>query len=159
MFCTEDNVPYSVFSVPELNLRRILPAVYFANTNLPEERVQVLLSEKELSELPDNIPIIFKESNIDQYMQIPNETICNEKYSILDNFSYAKFLAYCTFENKPVKTWEYQPDKLNDKFIVNNYEECSYPQKIKLMISDETMRCQKVKKEKLFGHHLMLFRS
>ena len=40
--------------LPELKLRRIFPAVYFVNTNPPEERVQVLISEKELSELPDN---------------------------------------------------------------------------------------------------------
>ena len=44
----------------ELKLRRIFPAMYFFNTNLPEERVQVLLSEKKLSELPDNGPNILR---------------------------------------------------------------------------------------------------
>ena len=34
--------------------------MYFFNTNLPEERVQVLLSEKKLSELPDNVPNILR---------------------------------------------------------------------------------------------------
>ena len=38
----------------ELKLRRIFLAVYFINTNPPEERVQVLLSEKSLSKTPDN---------------------------------------------------------------------------------------------------------
>ena len=52
--------------LPELKLRRIFPAVYFVNTNLPEERVQILLSEKKLSELPDDSPNIFKKSNIDR---------------------------------------------------------------------------------------------
>ena len=32
--------------LPELKLRRILPAVYFVSTNPSEERVKVLLSEK-----------------------------------------------------------------------------------------------------------------
>ena len=40
--------------------RRIFPAVYFVNTSLPGERVQVLLFEKELRELPDDNPNIFK---------------------------------------------------------------------------------------------------
>ena len=40
--------------LPELKPRRIFPAVCFVNTNLPEERVKVLLSEKELSKLLDD---------------------------------------------------------------------------------------------------------
>ena len=32
--------------LPDLRLRRIFPAVYFVDTNPPEERVQVLLSEE-----------------------------------------------------------------------------------------------------------------
>ena len=40
--------------MPELKLRRIFLAVYFVNTNSSEERVQVLVSEKELSELTDD---------------------------------------------------------------------------------------------------------
>ena len=49
-----------MYHLPELKLRRIFPAVYFVNTNPPEERIQVLLSEKELSKLPDNSPNIFR---------------------------------------------------------------------------------------------------
>ena len=46
-------------------LRRIFPVVNFVNTNLPEERAHIyIISEKELSELPDNSPNIFKKSNI-----------------------------------------------------------------------------------------------
>ena len=43
---------------------RIFSAVYFVNTNLPEERVQLLLSKKELIELRDDSPNIFKRSNV-----------------------------------------------------------------------------------------------
>ena len=35
------------------------------NTNLPKERTQVLLSEKELKEVQDDSTNIFKKSNID----------------------------------------------------------------------------------------------
>lgn len=43
--------------MPELNLRKIFPTVYFVNKNLSEERVQVLLIETELNQLPDNSQI------------------------------------------------------------------------------------------------------
>ena len=113
----------------ELKLRRIFPAVYFVNTNPLEERVQVLLSEKELSELLDDSPNIFKTSNIDRYMERSSATSNIEKYSILDNFCYAKFLAYCALENKSSKTGKYKADKLDDNLIENNHEGCSYPPK------------------------------
>ena len=51
--------------LPELKLRRILPAVYFVNKSLPGNGVQVLLSEKELIELPDDSRNNFKKLNID----------------------------------------------------------------------------------------------
>ena len=98
--------------LPELRLRRIFPAVHFVNTNPPEERVPVLPSEKELCKLPDNSPNIFKKSNIDLYTERPSATFCNGKYSISDNFCYAEFLVYYTFENKPSKTGEYPADEL-----------------------------------------------
>ena len=104
--------------------------MYFVNTNLQEERVQVLLPEKEPSWLPDDSPNIFKRSNIDRYMERPSATFCNGKYIVLNDFSDAEFLAYYTLENKSNKTCEYQTDKLNDNLTENNHEECSYPQKI-----------------------------
>ena len=103
--CSVQEAVYHI--LPELKLRRIFPAVYYVNTNPPEERVQVLLSEKELSELPGNSPNILKKFNIDCYMDRPSATFCNGKYSIFDDFCYAEFLAYYTFGNKPSKTGEY----------------------------------------------------
>ena len=43
--------------------------MFYVNTNLPEERVRGLISEKELSELPNNSPNIFRKSNIERYIQ------------------------------------------------------------------------------------------
>ena len=111
-------------------------------TNPAEERVQVLLSEKKLSELPGDSPNIFKKSNIDRYMERSSAPFCNGKYSILDDFCCAEFLAYYTLENKSNKTGEYQPDELDEYLIQNNHEEFSYPPKISLMFLGETMRCQ-----------------
>ena len=92
--------------------------MHFVSTNLPEERVQVLIPEKGLSELPDDSPHFFKRSNIDCYMERPSATFCSGKYSILNDLCYAEFLAYYTLENKSNKTCEYQPDELDYNLII-----------------------------------------
>ena len=110
-----------------MRLGIIFQAVYFVNKNPSIGRVQVLLSENELRELTDNSPKIFKKSNIDRYLERPSATFCNGKYSILNDFCYAKFSASYALENKSSKTGEYQSDELNDILIENNHEECSHP--------------------------------
>ena len=59
--CSVQEAVYHI--LPELKLRRIFPVVYFVKTNTPEERIQVLLSKKKLSKLPNNNPNIFEKSN------------------------------------------------------------------------------------------------
>ena len=79
-----------------------------------------------------------------------------------------RILAYYRFENNSSKTGEYKLDELDDNLIEKSHEECCYPQKIKSMISGETMRCPKVRRilryhkpnkhlfiEKL-AHHVLL---
>ena len=56
-------------------------------------------------------------------MERPNATFCNIKYGILDSFSHVEFLAYDTLGNKSSKTYEYQPDELDNNLIENNHEE------------------------------------
>ena len=111
--CSVQEAVYHILS--ELKLRRIFPAVYFVNTILPEERVQVLLLEKERSELPGDSPNIFKKSNINWYMERPHATSCYAEYK--------RFLL-CRFENKSTKTCEYPLNELDD-----NHKECSYRKK------------------------------
>ena len=96
--------------------------MYFVNTNLPNERIQILLSEKKgLSELPGDSPNIFKKSNIDYYVEKPIATFCNGKCTVLNDFCYAEFLAYYRLENKLSNSCEYQPDKLDDSLIEKNH--------------------------------------
>ena len=54
--------------LPELKLRRVFLAVHFVNINVQKERTQVLLSKKELNELPNDSKNIFIKSNIDRYI-------------------------------------------------------------------------------------------
>ena len=60
-------------------------AVYFVNTNPSEERVQVLLSRKELGKLPDDSPDI-KKSNTDRFIERPTATFCNAKIQCFRQF-------------------------------------------------------------------------
>ena len=84
-------------------LRRVFPAGYFVNTNLSEERVQVLFSEKGRRELPDNRQNIFRKSNIYHYAERPSPTLCNKKYDVKNYFCYPEFLAYYTLERNQVR--------------------------------------------------------
>ena len=113
--CSVQEVVYHI--LPELRLRRIFPAVCFVNTNPLEERVLILLSEKERRGLPDDSPNIFKKLNIDRYLERPSPTFCNGKYSTLVDFCFAWFWKNYTLENITSKTCEYQPDELNYKLI------------------------------------------
>ena len=113
--------------------------MYFVNTNLAEKIVQVLLPVKELSELPHDSPNFFKTSRIDCYLERPNPSFRNGKYSVLNEFCHVEISAYYTVENKSNKTCKYQPDELDDNLIEINHGEGSYPKIIKLMISGETM--------------------
>ena len=90
-------------NLPELMLRRVFPAGYFVNTNLSEERVQVLFSEKGRRELPDNRQNIFRKSNIYHYAERPSPTLCNKKYDVKNYFCYPEFLAYYTLERNQVR--------------------------------------------------------
>ena len=60
--CSVQEAVYHILS--ELKLKKIFWVVYSVNTNPLEERVQVLLSEKELTELLDDSPNIFKKSKL-----------------------------------------------------------------------------------------------
>ena len=89
----------------------------------------LLLSKKELNELPDDSINIFKKSNIDQYIIRRNALFGESKYSALDHFCYTEFSAYYTINKKPDHSSEYQPDEFQDKLIEENHEECDYHQK------------------------------
>ena len=72
--------------LPELKLRRVFPAVYSVNINLPKQKTKVVLNEKDLNELPDEGTYIFKRRNTNRYIDRPNAQFCNGSYNILDTF-------------------------------------------------------------------------
>ena len=78
-----ENVMFRRQFTIELNPKKIFLTMYIVNPNLSEERVRVLPSKKELSELPDDSSNIFKKSNIERYAERPSATVCNGKYIVL----------------------------------------------------------------------------
>ena len=134
------------YILSELHLRRVFPAVYFVNTNMPEDRLRILLSEEEIEKLPDNCSNIFKINNIDWYKDRPNLSFCGGKYSVLDSFCFAEFVANDTlYKSDEINSvdGEYQPYLLPDIFWESNHD-CQFPKIVKLMNCNEKMKCCKV---------------
>eukprot|EP00111_Clytia_hemisphaerica_P007573 TCONS_00022006-protein len=65
-------------SMPELWLRNVFPGATFANTNVPEKRFRMCLSENEISELPEDSTSIFKKDMLDRYCDRPTNNYANE---------------------------------------------------------------------------------
>ena len=127
----------------------------FVNTNLPEERSKVLLTEEQLSSLPEDSTDIFRRNNIDRYVARPSVSFCDGKYSILDSFCFAEFTAHYSLIYKPKEAnegEEYQADLLPDSLTEVNHENLNYPKIIKLMSSNKRMQCRKV--HRLFRYHI-----
>ena len=82
--------------MPELKLGK--------SSRVQEEKVQVLLSEKELRKL---MIVIWK--SLVQHSPV--------KGTVFKRFCYAELLAYYTLENKSNKTCQYQPDLLDNKLL------------------------------------------
>ena len=63
--CSVQKAVYHI--MPELWLRKVFTAILSANTNLPENRYRVCVSEKEIKQLPESSTEIFKNNMLDWY--------------------------------------------------------------------------------------------
>ena len=88
--CSIQECVYHV--LPGQWLRRTFPGVIFTNSNVPEKRFCIFLSENKIMDLPEDSKDIFKQNKIDRYIDRPNMTSFGGKFSILDSFCYAEFL-------------------------------------------------------------------
>ena len=88
-----------IFAIESVLLRKLLTE-YFANNNLPEQRVKVFLYKKELTKIPDDNLHNFKRSNIECYMERLSATLFNGKYHVLNDFCDIELLAYYSLEKK-----------------------------------------------------------
>ena len=133
--------------MPELWLRKTFPGVIFANSNLPENRFRICRSKEEIDELPEDSVDVFKRNMVDRYLERPNYTFSNGKFSILDSFCYAEFVAhyYLLPNNSNDYVNDSQPTVLQELYLENNHNACNYPPTIPLMNSKEKLKCRQVK--------------
>ena len=106
---------------------------------------------------------------IDRYIDRPNLTFLNGKYSILDSMCFAEFLShyYLPPKNSEDTNNDNQPTVLEDTILEKNHRSCDYPLTIPLMNSKYKLRCRKVKAvlryyvpnrhkyPKKYAHHLL----
>ena len=69
--CSVQEAVYHVLH--ELHLRKMFPGVCFANSNIPGNFVKILKSEAELNMLPGHSTDVFKQNNVDHYINRPNK--------------------------------------------------------------------------------------
>ena len=133
--------------MPELWLRKTFPGVLFANNNLPENRFRICRSKEEIDELPEDSVDIFKRNMVERYIERPNSTFAQGKYSVLDKFCYAEFLAHYYLMPKPLNYSinDCQPVVLEDTDLESNHNAGGYPNTITLMNSCEKLKCCQVK--------------
>ena len=74
--------------MPELWLRKIFPATVFISTDLPDKRIRVTKTKKELDDLDDESTEIFKSNIIERY------TIRPASIPTVNNLCLAQFAAY-----------------------------------------------------------------
>ena len=118
----------------ELWLSKTFPGVIFANSNLPENRFRICRSKEEIDELPEDSVDIFKRNMIDRYIDRPTSTFSNGRYSILDSFCYAEFVAhyYLLPKNSNNSVNDNQPTVLQELILEVNHTACNYPGTIPL---------------------------
>ena len=160
-------------TMPELWLRKCFPAIQFVNTNLPDERYRVFKSEEEIEELEEDSPNVFKRNMLDRYIERPNSTFKNGKFSVFEGMCYAKFCANYELDTKKncEDESDWQPKILNESVNSSNHNSTDLPKTVPLMgVTKEKLRCRKVQKvlryytpnkhkfpEKYAHHILMLF--
>ena len=152
--------------MPELWLRKTFPGTVFVNTGLPQDRLRIAKCQEELEALDDESTDIFKSNIIERYSIRPRS---------LDQLCLAKFAAYYykDYRKDPDEEKDVQPNQLPDELVESQHAhncESGLPKAIKLINSNEIMKCRKVKAvirfhrpnpskepEKYYHHLLMLY--
>ena len=122
--------------MPELWLRKVFPAVLYANSNIPEKRVRMVLSKNEIIELPEDSTDIYKRNMVSRYFIRPHD-------EIFEHLCYALFIKRYQLTTKPTEN-DLQPEELIDKLIETNHPiSSSYPE-VLVLSSSEKLHYRKV---------------
>ena len=69
--CSLQEAVYQV--IPELWLRKFFSGALYENSNIPEKRVRMMMSKKEISVLPKKSTDIYKRNMVNRYMIRPKD--------------------------------------------------------------------------------------
>ena len=149
-------------------VKKILPNSNFYQYKPSRKAFRICRTEEELSELPEDSPAVFKRNMLDRYMNRPNETYKNGKYSVVDRMCFAEFCSHYYLSNSKCNDIDNQLGVLEDKLIEQNHAICSYPATFPVMSNNnEKLKCRKVrailryhvpnqnKRPKEYAHHLL----
>ena len=90
--------------MPELWLRKVFPGVLYVNSNIPEKRVRMMWSKKEIFELPERSRDIYKRNMVSRYLIRPHDEMC-------DYLCYALLIKQYQLKTKPTDN-DLQPAEL-----------------------------------------------
>ena len=82
--------------MPELWLRKVFPGVLYVNGNIPEKHVRMMLSKKEIAELPKDNTDIYKRKMMNRYMIRPHD-------ALFEQLCYALFIKRYQLQTKHLK--------------------------------------------------------
>ena len=140
--CSLQEAVYQV--MPELWLRKVFPGVLYANSNIPAKRVRMMLSKKEILELPEDSTDIHKRNVVSRYLIRPHD-------EMFEHLCYALFIKRYQLKTKPIEN-DSQPEDLIDKLIETNHSiSSSYPE-VLVLSSGEKLHYHKV--EMVLRYHV-----
>ena len=158
MFCLRSCISYYARVVAKKNFPR-----GYDNSNISENRINMILSEKEIAELPDDSSDVYKRNMFDRYLGRPSIGI----YEIVGQLCFSEFVKHYQLALKPVEN-DCQPEELVDEIIEANHTLVGqYPKIIPLNNSKEKLKCRKVelvlryhvptrhKDPEEYAHHLL----
>ena len=112
---------------------------------MPEKRFRVCLNKNGIFELPEDSNKIFKRNVVERYIDRPNKTSSDGKFSVLDALCFAGFSrCYYLPSNPKYKENDYQPEELDNESISGMFNiGYAYRTLIKLL-SNENLKCRKI---------------
>ena len=105
--CSLQEAVYQI--IPELWLRTFFPGVLYANSNIPEKRVRIMLSKKEIFELPEDSTDIYKGHVVSRYLNKAHD-------EMFEHLFYALLIKRHQLKTKPIED-DSQPAELIDKLV------------------------------------------
>ena len=99
--------------MPVLCLMDVFPGLLYVNSNIPEKLVRMMLSKKEIAELPEYSTDIYTRNMMNRYMIRPHD-------ALFEQLRYALFIRRYYLQTKPTEN-DSQHEELVDELIERNH--------------------------------------